>query len=114
MLRLNARTDLGSVCWRAAIAVWVCVAGFMPGRGLDSPAVPSGASLPPFQSKAAPIRFIDIAANSDFRYRTNNNYTGRKYFPQPMCGGVAILDYDHDDKPDIFFTNGAKLPELKK
>lgn len=31
-----------------------------------------------------------------------------------MCGGIAALDYDHDGKYDIFFTNGAKLPELKK
>ncbi len=31
-----------------------------------------------------------------------------------MCGGVAIFDYDNDGKMDIFFTNGAKLPELKK
>lgn len=58
--------------------------------------------------------FTDIAARSQFTYRTNNNYTGRKYFPQPICGGVGILDYDQDGKMDIFFTNGAKLPELKK
>ncbi len=31
-----------------------------------------------------------------------------------MCGGVAIFDFDNDGKMDIFFTNGAKLPELKK
>ena len=31
-----------------------------------------------------------------------------------MCGGIAILDYDNDGKLDIFFTNGAKLPEMKK
>ncbi len=31
-----------------------------------------------------------------------------------MCGGIAILDFDNDGKMDIFFTNGAKLPELKK
>ena len=31
-----------------------------------------------------------------------------------MCGGVAILDFDNDGKEDIFFSNGAKLPELKK
>ncbi len=62
----------------------------------------------------ASIQFEDIAARSQFKYFSNNNYTGRKYFPQPMCGGIAILDYDHDGKMDIFFTNGAKLPELKK
>ena len=31
-----------------------------------------------------------------------------------MCGGVAVIDYDNDDWPDLFFTNGAKLPDLKK
>ena len=31
-----------------------------------------------------------------------------------MCGGVAIFDYDNDGRMDIFFTNGASLPEMKK
>ncbi|HOM98874.1 MAG TPA: CRTAC1 family protein [Acidobacteriota bacterium] len=60
------------------------------------------------------IRYVDVAPSSTFSYYTNNDYTGRKYFPQPMCGGVAVLDYDGDGLQDIFFTNGAKLPELKK
>jgi hypothetical protein len=59
-------------------------------------------------------QFVDIAPRSAFAYITNNNFTGRKYFPQPMCGGVAIFDYDNDGWMDIYFTNGAKLPELKK
>ena len=52
--------------------------------------------------------FKDIAPRSNFTYTTNNNYTGRKYFQQPMCGGIGILDFDGDGKMDIFFTNGAK------
>ena len=31
-----------------------------------------------------------------------------------MCGGVAIFDYDNDGRYDVFLTNGAKLPELRK
>lgn len=75
--------------------------------------------LLPFTALRAPvagpsITFMDIASRSSFAYRSNNDYHGRKYFPQPMCGGVAVLDYDNDGKQDIFFTNGAKLPGLKR
>jgi len=63
---------------------------------------------------AGPITFRDIAPLSRISYISNNNFTGRKFFPQPMCGGVAVFDYDNDGYYDIFFTNGAKLPELKK
>lgn len=58
--------------------------------------------------------FTDVAGKSSFTYKTNNDYTGRKYFPQPMCGGVAAIDYNNDGLMDLFFTNGAKLPELVK
>ncbi|HEX8030224.1 MAG TPA: VCBS repeat-containing protein, partial [Vicinamibacterales bacterium] len=58
--------------------------------------------------------FTDIAAKSQFSYVTRNDYRSRKYFIQPLAGGVAILDYDNDGKMDTFFTNGAELPSMKK
>ncbi len=64
--------------------------------------------------QASQPHFVDIAGRSKFSYITNNDLSPRKYFVQPMAGGVAIFDYDGDGKMDIFFTNGAKLPELKK
>ncbi|MCZ2146517.1 MAG: CRTAC1 family protein [Bryobacterales bacterium] len=71
---------------------------------------------PPSAGRAASRRprFMDVAPNSRFPYISNNDFRKRKYFPQPMCGGVAILDYDKDGWMDIFLTNGATLPELRR
>jgi hypothetical protein len=49
-----------------------------------------------------------------FPYITNNGFSGRKYFPQTLCGGVAVLDFDNDGWMDLFFTNGASFPSLQR
>src|ERR1017187_4192782 len=74
-------------------------------------AVPQEAT--PVVSRRRP-HFTDVASQSKFSYISNNDLSPRKYFLQPMCGGVAVLDFDNDGKMDLFFTNGAKLPALKK
>ena len=57
-------------------------------------------------------RFTDVAPKSQFAYVTRNGFDGdRKYFPQPLCGGVAVLDFDNDGLQDLFFTNGAQFPD---
>jgi hypothetical protein len=68
-----------------------------------------------FAADSVRPKFVDVAPRSDFRYVTRNGFDGkRKYFPQPLCGGVAVLDYDNDGLQDLFFTNGAQFPEVKK
>jgi hypothetical protein len=86
------------------VAILALVAGFI-------------ASVLQSTESLAPVRhphYMDIAPRSGISYVSNNGYRGRKYFQQPMCGGVAILDYDNDGLMDIFLTNGAALPELNK
>jgi enediyne biosynthesis protein E4 len=73
-------------------------------------------AIPPIRGDAQQPRpyFTDVAPRSQFNYVTRNDYRSRKYFIQPLAGGVAILDYDNDGKMDIFFTNGAELPSMRK
>jgi hypothetical protein len=55
-------------------------------------------------------RFTDVTAAAGIRFRHENGITDRKLLPETMGGGVAILDYDSDGKPDILFINSCKWP----
>jgi hypothetical protein len=43
-----------------------------------------------------------------------NGEAGQFHQIELMGGGVAVLDYNNDGCMDIFFTNGAAIPSLKK
>ena len=62
----------------------------------------------------AQIRFEDIAAKSGLKFELHNGAVGEFHQPELMLGGVAALDYNNDGCMDIFFTNGAAMPSLKK
>jgi hypothetical protein len=62
----------------------------------------------------AQIRFEDTAAKSGPKFTLRNGAIGEFHQPELMVGGVAALDYNNDGCMDIFFTNGAAMPSLKK
>jgi enediyne biosynthesis protein E4 len=53
--------------------------------------------------------FDDATAESGLAFRHLNSKTPRKYLPETMSGGVAILDVNQDGWMDVFFVNGAKF-----
>lgn len=62
----------------------------------------------------AQIRFEDIAQKAGVKFQLHNDARGEFRQPELMVGGVAVLDYNDDGCVDIFFTNGAAMPSLKK
>jgi hypothetical protein len=62
----------------------------------------------------AQIRFEDTAGKSGPKFELRNGAMGAFHQPELMLGGVAVLDYNRDGCMDVFFTNGAAMPSLKK
>ena len=60
------------------------------------------------------IRFEEIAAKSGLQFVLRNGAAGQFHQIELTGGGVAALDYNNDGCTDIFFTNGAAIPSLRK
>ena len=68
---------------------------------------------------AVTFAFQDSASHIRFELKTlparlENDPTPAYNAPETMPGGVAILDYNRDGRPDIFLTNGANIATLTK
>jgi hypothetical protein len=60
------------------------------------------------------IRFEEIAKKAGLDFRLKNAASGQFHQVELMPGGVAAFDFDNDGCMDLFFTNGATIPELRK
>jgi enediyne biosynthesis protein E4 len=64
--------------------------------------------------RPAGIRFEEVAEKSGLRFELRNGATGQFHQIELTTGGVAVLDYNGDGCTDVFFTNGAAIPSLRK
>lgn len=68
----------------------------------------------PSQSADSPILFENTIDTSKIDFMLKNSVSPHRYSIETMTGGVALFDYNNDGLLDIFFTNGAEIPSLKK
>jgi hypothetical protein len=57
-----------------------------------------------------PIIFTDVTAQAGITFRHVNGAAGDKLLPETMSGGVAVIDFDRDGWPDLFFVNARPWP----
>jgi hypothetical protein len=101
---MNIRWFACSLIVMPLLAVWTPQAAVHPGsapKASASPAQPAGDS--PIHFTFQPIDF-----------KLDSSETPERHAPETMAGGVAVFDYNNDDKLDIFFTNGADIKTLQK
>jgi enediyne biosynthesis protein E4 len=61
-------------------------------------------------SSRSPIQFT----YQPIDFKLDSSESPQRHAPETMAGGVAVFDYNHDGKLDIFFTNGADIDSLQK
>lgn len=65
-------------------------------------------------SAQSQIQFQDRAAAAKIDFVLRNSAAGQFHQVELMPGGVAAFDFDSDSCFDLFFTNGAEIPSLRK
>ena len=61
-----------------------------------------------FSLLSAPAIF-NVTTPAGINFRQQASPTPSKYLIETMGGGVAILDYNNDGLPDLFFVNGGHI-----
>jgi len=59
------------------------------------------------------IRLRDVTKTTGIAFRHTHGGSGKLYVFEPMTAGLALFDYDGDGDVDIYFINGAPLPEVE-
>ena len=107
-MRSNVGQSRRRLRFRLALLVWP-VAALL----LATPLYQSRTSLAP-SPLAGSVHLENIAASAGVGFVLHNSATPFKYQIEPMVAGVAIFDYNNDGYEDIYFVNGAGIPELMK
>src|SRR6202140_2209931 len=64
-------------------------------------------ATPPFQPPQLP-QLVDITSSTGIKF-DHLSSPEQKYIVESMGGGVALIDYDRDGWPDIYFTNSQNV-----
>jgi hypothetical protein len=67
-------------------------------------AVPRGQVVP--NGAEGPVTFTDVSERARVAFKHHTGAAGDKWYPELFGGGVAVLDIDGDQWPDLLFVNG--------
>lgn len=66
------------------------------------------------QPLVAPVVFEEVASQRGLKFVTEPGRSARRYQPETMVAGVALLDFNGDGWLDVYVVNGAPIATLEK
>lgn len=60
------------------------------------------------------VQFRETTAELGLQFTYEYGYTQERWLMETLGGGVAVLDFDRDGWPDLFFAQGGPLPPSQK
>jgi enediyne biosynthesis protein E4 len=80
---------------------------FIRALALAALAVAAPFAQSPAPTGTGPVQFADVTAAAKIDFVHAAGVTPEKHMVETFGSGVAWIDYDRDDYPDLFFVNGA-------
>ncbi len=71
-------------------------------------AQPTHTTKAPVPPASAATQLLDITAHTGIHF-SHMSTPDARYIVESMSGGVALIDYDQDGYPDIYFTNASSV-----
>lgn len=102
-MSLHTGVTARALCALASAAA--CSAGCSGGGG--------SAEVAPASAAAPSVRpwFREVTAATGITFVHRNGATPAKHLIETLGAGVAVLDYDGDGRPDLYFPDGGRVPE---
>lgn len=96
-----------------ALRAFTIILAFAFGTGLQSQHSGTHPATKPARQRDTPARtpvpqLMDITSSTHIRFNHLSS-PDKKYILESMSGGVALIDYDRDGWPDIYFTNAPDV-----
>jgi enediyne biosynthesis protein E4 len=92
------------------LAPILCAAALLAAPGCESCGTRQAEAPAKPVPAATKVVFTDVTSEAGIAFHHVNGAFGKKYLPETMGSGVAVLDYDGDGKPDLYFANGDYWP----